>query len=73
MPICLKRKSFNTCIVPALADGSETWIPTVRIVNKSAVTQRNMERIMMGITLKDKNRNTWIREQTTVNYIMEII
>ena len=36
-------------------------------------TQRAMERIMMGISLRDRKRATWIREQTKVEDIMSTI
>ena len=37
------------------------------------VTQHNMERILPGITLRDHLRNTWIRHQTGVNDIIDVI
>lgn len=30
MLVCLKRKAFNQCILPALIFGSETWSLTVK-------------------------------------------
>ena len=38
-----------------------------------SVAQRKMERIMLGITLHDHKRNTWIRHQTGVNDIIDVI
>ena len=38
-----------------------------------SVAQRKMEHIMLGITLRDHKRNTWIRHQTGVNYIIDVI
>ena len=35
--------------------------------------QRKMECIMLGITLRDHKRNTWIRHQTGVNAIIDVI
>ena len=32
-----------------------------------------MERSMLGITLRDRKRSTWIREQTKVTDIIEVI
>ena len=37
-----------------------------------SVAQRKMERIMLGITLRDHKRNTWIRHETGVNNIMTL-
>ena len=38
-----------------------------------AVAQRKMERIMLGITLRDQRHNTWIRQQTGVTDIIDHI
>ena len=38
-----------------------------------SVAQRKMERNMLGITLRDYKRNTWIRHQTGVNDIIDVI
>ena len=38
-----------------------------------SVAQRKMERIMLGIALRDYKRNTWIRHQTGVNDIIDVI
>ena len=46
--------------------GSETWALTKAHMDLLSVAQRKMERIMLGITLHDHKRNTWIRHQTGV-------
>ena len=71
LPICLKRKVMNQCVLPVLTYGSETWTLTNRMATKLKVTQRKMERIMLGITLRDKKRNEWIRNQTRVTYVKQ--
>ena len=38
-----------------------------------SVAQRKMERTMLCITLRDHTRNTWIRHQTGVNNIIDVI
>ena len=38
-----------------------------------AVAQRKMERIMLGITIRDRKRNTWIRQETGVSGIINAI
>ena len=38
-----------------------------------SVAQHKMERIMLGITLRDHKCNTWIRHQTDVNDIIDVI
>lgn len=38
-------------------------------MNKLTICQRAMERRMLNISLKDKKRNTWIRQRTNVTDI----
>ena len=66
LPICLKRKVFNQCVLPALTYGAETWTLTRRSMQRLQTTQRSMERCMLGITRKDKKRISWIRNKTKV-------
>lgn len=70
LPICLKRKVFDQCILPVLTYASETWTLTSRTVQKLQTTQRSMERCMLGFTRRDKKRNAWIREQTKVTDVI---
>ena len=53
--------------------GSETWALKKDHMELLSVAQRKMERIMLGITLRDHKRNTWIRHQTGVNDIIDVI
>ena len=73
LPICLKRKVYNQCVIPAMTYGSETWKLTKSLENKLVSAQRAMERSVLGITLRDKRRSTWVREQTKVKDIIEVI
>ena len=66
LPLCLKKKIFDQCILPILTYTAETWTLTKRAIRKLQVTQRSMERCMIGITKLDKKRNQWIRNQTKV-------
>ena len=34
IPICLKRKAFDQCILPVLTYGSKTWITDVKAIQK---------------------------------------
>ena len=49
--------------------GSETWALKKAHMELLLVAQHKMERIMLGITLRDHKHNTWIRHQTGVNDI----
>jgi hypothetical protein len=64
MDIRLKKKVFEQCILPVMTYGSETLTLTKASINKLRVSQRAMERAMLGISLRDKKRNEWIRRKT---------
>jgi len=53
-PINLRRKVLNQCINPVITYASETWALTKGLEERLATTQRKMERLMLGITLRDK-------------------
>ncbi|XP_037803636.1 uncharacterized protein LOC119598084 [Penaeus monodon] len=53
--------------------GSKTWTTTKIQERKLASAQRRMERLVLGISLRDKRRATWIRKQTKVETIVRII
>eukprot|EP00794_Sanderia_malayensis_P002427 gene2427-2794_t len=71
MPLCLKRKITNTVILPSMTYGAETWSLTNHQREKLAVTQRSMERSMMGVTKRDKIRNEDLRSRTKVKDVIE--
>ena len=73
LPICLKRKVFDQCLIPTMTYGCQTWTLTKDITNKIQICQRKMERKMLGIKLIDKIPNSTIREKTRVNDILEVI
>jgi hypothetical protein len=72
-PMCLKRKLYNQCILPAMTYASETWAMTAALIKKLAVVQRKMERIMLGITWKDHMTNEWIRNKTKIKDVIHKI
>ena len=69
----VKRKVRNEYVLPVMVYGSETWALKKAHVELLSVAQRKMERIMLGITLRDNKRNTWIRHETGVNDIVDVI
>jgi len=69
----LKRKVFNMCVLPVLTYGAETLTITKASANKLRVAQRAMERAMLGVSLRDRMTNEWIRQQTKVTDVMERI
>ena len=71
--ITIKRNVYNEYVLPVMVYGSETWALKKAHMELLLVAQRKMERIMLGITLRDHKRNIWIRHQTGVNDIMNVI
>ena len=69
----VKRKVHNEYVLPVMVYGSDTWALKKAHMELLSVAQRKMERIMLGITLRDHTRNTWIRHQTGVNDIIDFI
>ena len=73
IPICLKRKIFNQCIIPTMTYGCQTWSLTKDIANKMEICQRKMERKMLGLKQIDRIPNSTIRERTEVDDILKAI
>ena len=73
MPISLKRKTFNACIIPAMTYGCEAWTLTKTIVHKLQVAQRAMERKILGIKITDKIPNEEISVKTNILNIIKHI
>ena len=73
VPMRLKRKAFNECILPVMTYGCETWSLSNIQLEKLLTTQMKMERIMIGVTLKDRKSTNWIRKQSSVTDIIRSI
>ena len=73
LAICLKRQVYNSCVLPAMTYGAETWTLTKQAQNKLAAAQTKMERSMLNITYKDRKTNIWVRERTTVIDIIHTV
>ena len=71
IPLCLKRRVFDQCILPVMTYGSETSTLTKKSVNKVRVTQRAMERSLLGYTIRDRVPNEIIRQRTWVTDAVE--
>eukprot|EP00794_Sanderia_malayensis_P008022 gene8022-8881_t len=70
IPICLKRKIFDQCVLPSMTYSSETWTLTKKMEHKLQTTQRSMERMMTGYSRRDRKTNVWIREQSKVKDVI---
>ncbi|KHJ96059.1 reverse transcriptase [Oesophagostomum dentatum] len=63
-PLVLKKRAYDIWVTPAVLHGSETWSLRKSDVERLRVTQRRMERKMLGLTLKDRWSNERIRALT---------
>lgn len=64
IPMYVKRRYFNQCILPSLLYGCETWALTKAMELRLARCQRAMERRMLGVRLIEKRSIAWIRKRT---------
>ena len=73
LPIDRKRKVFNQCILPATTYGCQTWSLTKAVVKILERIQRAMGRKMLNVKLKDRIRNTTIRQRTRMTGIVQYV
>lgn len=64
MPIRIKTRVMNTCLLPSLTYACQTWKFTKRVQNKITSCQRSMERSVLKIRKIQKIRHTIIRRKT---------
>ena len=69
----VKGKVFNEHILPVMTYRSETWVLNNAMEEILSVNQCKMECIMLGITLRDRKRNTWICQHTGIEDIISTI
>jgi len=62
-----KSLIFNSCILPTLTYGAQTWACTKNDYKRIATTQNAIERAMLGVKLKDKIHMTKIKQKFRVN------
>lgn len=64
---------FNEYVQPVMTYGNETQAFNTTTFEALAAAQRKIERLMFGITLRYKESNPWIRQQTGVKDIIDTI
>ncbi|CAF4882123.1 unnamed protein product [Pieris macdunnoughi] len=73
IPMAIKTKLYNTCILPCLTYGCQTWPTTSKNNQKLVVCQRSMERSMLNIRLPDRWTASKIRKKTNVSDVLQKI
>ena len=66
LPMTLKRKLVDMCILPVLSYGAQTWSLTELQKTKLKVCQRAMERNILGVKRIDRIQNTTLRSKTGI-------
>ncbi|XP_075990548.1 uncharacterized protein LOC142986144 [Anticarsia gemmatalis] len=64
--IKVKSKLFNTCVLPVLMYGCQSWALNQKMSSKLATCQYAMERSMLNVKKSDKLKNRVIRYKTKV-------
>lgn len=57
-------------MLPLMTYGAETWCLNKQLESKLMSAQWAMQRIVVGVTLKDRTRGSFISEQTIVEDII---
>ena len=66
----VRANLFSSMVMPAMLYGSETWSLTKAEENSLSVTQRAMERRMLGISIRDRIPNEVLRERSGLHDIV---
>lgn len=66
IPMCLKRKVYDQCVLSILTYGAETLSLTKQTANKIRVAQRSMQRIILNLSLRNKIPNVEVRRRSGV-------
>ena len=69
MPVRIKGKVYKTMIRPVLIYGAETWALKRREEEMLERTEMRMLRWILGVSLKDRKRNDFIRNKIGVTCI----
>lgn len=73
IPLHLKKRVCDQCVLTVNIYGSQTWTLTKSLVKKLAKTEWCMERSILHISFKDRKSNNWIKERTQVADIVKKI
>lgn len=66
----IKTKLYNTCVLPVLTYGCQTWALTKAHYRKLRTCQTSMERSMLSIRKSDRIKNTTIRKRTKIEDVI---
>ena len=55
---CLKIQIYNSCVLPAMTYGAETWALTTQAKNKLAAAQTRMDKCMLNIMYRVRKKTS---------------
>ena len=58
--ICLKRQVYNSCVLPAMTYGAETWTLTKQAQNKLAAAQTKLKEVCSTSHTKIEGPTSWL-------------
>lgn len=64
LEIHTKVRLWNSCVLPVMLYGAETWMLNTQVLKKYQVAARSMIRVMLGIRKSDRKSNDWLLKQT---------
>ncbi|CAK1591052.1 unnamed protein product [Parnassius mnemosyne] len=73
IPLKAKKKIFDSCILPIMTYGCQSWSLTKHNLRKLENCQHSMERSMLNIKLKDKIKLETLRNQTKINDVTHCV
>ena len=73
LPMSLKRRVFNQCILAAMTYGSQTCSLTKALAKRLDTSQRAMERKVLHVKLQDRIGNSVLRHRTRVTDIVQYL
>ena len=73
LPMSLKRKVFDQCVLPAMTYEWQTWSLTKALVKKLEKSQQAKERRMLNVKLEDRIRNIISRPRTRVTDTVQYV
>ena len=71
LPLKIKQHVMDTCILPVMLYGAQTWTLNKHEKNMLSICQRKMERKLLGVSLMDKIRNTIIRDKSKIKDVIK--
>ena len=73
VPLKLKIRTLNACVIPVLLYGAETWSVTHNFENKLNAAENGWLRRILGISYKEHISNVELRRRTGQPYVGQII